>query len=321
MVNNVSLLNSLFTTEEQSAELFRPAHFTHLKHLAVFAVVVEAGSFTKAGARLGMGKSAVSRYVSELEEHVGVSLLRRTTRRLFLTDAGERFHAECARVAGAAVDAMASVETRSHLLGSLHIGATYAFGRYVVLPSLNTFMAQHPELSVELSLNDRFVDLVAHGIDLSFRVGSPGHAPSYVSRRIGQMRYRLYASPRFLEERGPIKTPTQAAKVPWLLTQLGPNPDRWVFKRGKRSWPVRPPSRFRSDSAEVLVHAGELGMGLVGLPDFMSAELEAGGADLQRVLPKHQIEPDIPIYAVYPRRRFISPRVAGFLEHLGAAPW
>lgn len=297
-------------------EQFRPAHFAQLKHLAVFALVVDSASFTKAAKRLGIAKSAVSRYVSELEEEVGVSLLRRTTRTLVLTGAGERFYSDCARFVEAAVDSFDSVEPDVHLLGSLHIGTTYAYGRHVVLPAIHTFLGLHPKLSIQMSLNDRFVDLVTHGIDLTFRVGSAGHAPSYISRKIASTRYKLFASSAFLKEHK-VTSLQALERAPWVLSSLGPNPDSWTFRKGpnaKKTHTLRVQSRLMTDSAEVGVHAAQLGMGIVGLPDFM-----CGGEitdTLEEILPDYQVEGDLGIYAVYPRRKFVSPRVSGFLAHL-----
>ncbi len=293
-------------------EQFRPAHFARLKHLAVFAIVVDAGSFTKAGQRLGLAKSAISRYVSELEEEVGVTLLRRTTRKLVLTEAGERFYVDCARFVEAATDSFDSIEPDAHLLGSLHIGATQAFGRHVILPAVEPFLKLHPRLSVQMSLNDRFVDLVAHGIDLSFRIGSPGQAPSYISRKIATTRFKLLASREFVR-RHDVSSLAKLERLLWVLSPLGPAPDKWTFRKGQSTWTLRVRTRLLTDSAEVAVHAAQLGMGLVGIPDFMR-----GGPDdgLVEVLPKYVAEPELPIYAVYPSRRFVSPRVSGFLAHL-----
>ncbi len=290
---------------------FRPAHFARLKHLAVFAVVVDSGSFTKAGKRLGLAKSAVSRYVRELEEEVGVELLARTTRTLVLTEPGERFYVDCVRFVEAATDSFDAIDPDTHLLGSLHLGATQAFGRHVLLPAVNTFLELHPRLSVQMSLHARLVDLVAQGIDLSFRIGSPGTAPSYVSRKIATTWFELYASPEFIAAHD-VSSPAALESVPWVLSPLGPNPDAWTFRKGTTTTTIKARTRLLTDSAEVAVHAGELGMGLVGLPDFMRPDTEA----LVEVLPSYRIEPELPVYAVYPRRRFISPRVSGFLAHL-----
>ena len=290
---------------------FQPAHFARLKHLAVFAVVVDAGSFTKAGQRLGIAKSAVSRYVRELEEEVGVELLARTTRKLVLTEPGERFYVDCARFVEAAADSFDAVEPDAHLLGSLHLGATQAFGRHVLLPAIDTFLQQHPRLSVQMSLDDRLVDLVAQGIDLSFRIGSPGTSPSYVARKIAVTRFELFASPAFAARHDLTRVKT-LERVLWVLSPLGPNPDVWTLRKGKRTTTVRTRSRLLTDSAEVAADAGERGMGIVGLPSFMRPRSDT----LVPVLSSWVIEPELPVFAVYPRRRFVSPRVRGFLDHL-----
>lgn len=292
-------------------EQFRPAHFARLKHLAVFAIVVDSGSFTKAGKRLGLAKSAVSRYVSELEEEVGVELLARTTRKLVLTEPGERFYVDCARFVEAATDSFDAVEPDAHLLGSLHLGTTQAFGRHVLLPAVKTFLELQPRLSVQMSLHDRHVDLVAQGIDLSFRIGSPGTSPSYISRKIATTRFELFASQAFVETHDVSSVPKLESLL-WVLSPLGPNPDTWTFLKGGSTSSIQARTRLLTDSAEVAVHAAELGMGLVGIPSFM----RPSGGTLVPVLPEYVVEPELSIYAVYPRRRFVSPRVIGFLTHL-----
>ncbi len=290
---------------------FRPAHFARLKHLAVFAIVVDAGSFTKAGKRLGLAKSAVSRYVSELEEEVGIQLLTRTTRTLVLTEPGERFYVDCARLVEAATDSFDAVEPDAHLLGSLRVGATQAFGRHVLLPAIKTFLDLHPKLSVQLSLDDRHVDLVTQGIDLSFRIGSPGTAPSYISRTLATMRFELFASREFVGAHD-VSTVEALESLPWILSPLGPTPETWTFRDGEKTSTLQAKTRLVTDSAEVAVHAAELGMGIVGIPNFMRSAC----AGLTPVLPALLVEPELSVLAVYPRRRFVSPRVRGFLAHL-----
>lgn len=304
----------LFSKGEQSTAKFRHAHFAQLKHMAVFAIVVDSGSFTKAGTRLGIAKSAVSRYVSELEERVGTSLLRRTTRRLHLTDAGERFFVECARLVEAAVDSVESIEPGSKLVGSMCIGATVAHGQCVVVPAVQSFLELHPELDIRLDLSDRFVDLVEHGIDLAVRVGSRGPTPHYISRKIGVTRYRLFATQKLLDAHPPIATPADAERMPWVLGHNGPNPTVWEFRKGETSTVIDVRARCTISSISARVSAAELGMGLIGVPDFMVTDDLA--ARFVELLADYQIEPEIPIYAVYPSGRFISPRVAAFVAHL-----
>lgn len=293
-------------------EHFRPQHFSRLKHLAVFAMVAEAGSFTATAKRLGIAKSAVSRYVSELEEHLGVLLLRRTTRRLVLTETGERVLADSARLLEAAVDSFDAVAADAPLQGTLNIGATYAFGSHVVLPASQSFLEQNPDLSIHMSLNDRFVDLATHGIDLTFRIGSPGDVPSYISRKIGSMRFELFASPTYVRAHD-LSTPLALERALWLLNPLKPAPDEWRLRRGDERCTIRVTSRLSSDSTEVAVEGARLGMGIVGIPSFMAP---TGDDQLVAVLPEYEVEPELSIYAVYPRRKFVSPRVSAFLSHL-----
>ena len=282
--------------------------------MAVFAVVVEAKSFTGASKRLGIAKSAVSRYVSELEEMVGVLLLRRTTRTLAMTESGERFFIECARLVGAAVDGMDAVEPNATLTGTMRVAATLGHGQYVVVPAIESFLKLHPEITIDLDLHDRFIDLVEHGIDLSLRVGSRGATPHYISTKIGEMQYRIFAARRFLNSHKPIKTPADAARLPWVLGQQGPSPTSWAFQKGKRRTEITVKPSITVSNIVARMDAAALGLGLVGLPDFMvDRKLPK---NLVETLVEYRVEPTIPIYGIYPSARFIPPRVSEFLAHL-----
>ncbi len=303
----------MVTPKEQLAARFRPAHFARLKHLAVFAMVVDSGSFTAAGRRLGIARSAISRYVSELEAHFGVSLLRRSTRSLSLTATGERLFFNCTRLVNAAVDSVDSIGPDAGLMGSITVAAPLGYGHNVLVPALRSFMGLHPELNIQLRLNDQFVDLVENGIDLGIRVGSRGTTPNYMSRKIGEMRYRLFAQRDFVERHGGIKTPEKAEELPWILGLDGPNPSAWDFSRaGKRSQ-INVMSQLGISDISARIKAASLGMGLVGALEFMVSDFTP---DFVEVLGEYKIEPKIPIYAVYPSTRFVSPRIAQFLTHL-----
>jgi LysR family transcriptional regulator for bpeEF and oprC len=218
-------------SEQQSTGRFRAAHFSHLRHLTLFALVVDSGSFTIAAQRLGIGKSSVSRQISELETYVGARLLNRSTRALSLTDSGRLIYQDCAQLVSAATDAFDKLDGDLPLEGTLRIASTVEHGQYVLPPIVATFLSRFPNIDVDLVLGDSFVDLVDRGIDLAVRVGSPGPSPHYISRKIAEMEYRLYGHRTLVDGAPYLRSPEDAAKLPWLLNSGSPERGRWTFEK------------------------------------------------------------------------------------------
>lgn len=291
----------------------RREHLAQLKRLAVFAVVVDAGSLTGAGKRLGLAKSAVSRYVRELEDELGAPLLLRTTRKLQLTEDGQRVFADCERLVESAVLATHRVQQAGEALrGTLHIASQQAFGQAVVLPALRSFMRAHPELDVRLSFGDQMVNLVDHAVDLTFRVGAVGETAAYIAKKVYTARYRLFASEAFVQRHGVPKTPDELEQLDWVLHGLGPQPDRWTLQRGSQTWNLTVPSRLQANDSAALVAAAQAGLGVVGVLDFEGGSDDLG---LVQLVPDCSVVPEIPVFALYPQRKFVPARVRAFLDH------
>lgn len=283
--------------------------------MAVFAAVVEAGSFSTAAERLGMVKSAVSRHVSLLEEHLGVRLLARTTRRLALTDAGQEFYRRCARMIAEADAAVSAVSgDRDRPMGTLRISASQQLGQVQVAPAVVAFRAEHPQLEVELLLEDAYVDLVADHIDVAVRVGALADS-SLVARKLADTEAVICASPDYLAARGEPKNHTQLAKHEWIVYTLARAPHRLVLTnpRGQRvTVRVRGPVRTNSGGAtHSLVRAGA---GLAVLPQFyVEDDLRSG--QLRAVLPSY-VMPTAAIYAVTLPSPVPEPRIRLFVDFL-----
>lgn len=301
-------------SEQQLTDRFRAAHFAHLRHLSIFALVVTCGSFTGAAQRLGTGKSSVSRHISELERYVGAKLLNRSTRALSLTEAGRLIYPDCARLLEAATEAFDKLDGDLPLAGTLRIAATVEHGQYVLPPIVAAFTAANPALDVDLVLGDAFIDLVDHGIDLAIRVGAPGPSPQNISRKIAELEYRLYANSAFLDEIGPLNTPQEAARHPWLLNAATRARATWTFEKDGAETEVEVPSRVVSNAFNARVELAKVSHNLIAIPDFVPDRFLSPG--LTRVLADHVIVPKYPIYAVYPDARFLSPKVAEFLALL-----
>ncbi|CAB3625584.1 LysR family transcriptional regulator [Achromobacter marplatensis] len=288
----------------------------NLNRLGMFVAVVEAGSFTAAADTLGTTKAVVSFNLKQLEQELGVALLTRSTRRLALTEAGEGFYAECARLlreADAAVDQARSGQAT--LAGSLRVTATVDYGNRIVAPALAAFARRHPALRVSYQASSAHADLIGDRLDLAIRVGTLADS-SYRATPIGQFKLLLVASPALLAEHGAPRTLEALAAMPWLANRPGRS-DHWRVTDGKgREHALRVAPVAHADTASALLAFAEAGCGVAALPDWLLEEPLARGV-LQRVLPTISLPPQ-PVYAVYPDTRHVSAKVRRFIDFLRA---
>jgi DNA-binding transcriptional LysR family regulator len=288
----------------------------NLNRLGMFVAVVEAGSFTAAADTLGTTKAVVSFNLKQLEQELGVALLTRSTRRLALTEAGEGFYAECARLlreADAAVDQARSGQAT--LAGSLRVTATVDYGNRIVAPALAAFARCHPALRVSYQASSTHADLIGDRLDLAIRVGTLADS-SYRATPIGQFKLLLVASPALLAEHGAPRTLEALAAMPWLANRPGRS-DHWRVTDGKgREHALRVAPVAHADTASALLAFAEAGCGVAALPDWLLEEPLARGV-LQRVLPTISLPPQ-PVYAVYPDTRHVSAKVRRFIDFLRA---
>ncbi len=287
-----------------------------LKRMAVLAAVVRHGSFAAAARQLRTSTSAVSQQVRALETDMGVTLLHRSTRKLSLTPAGERFHAGCAAMVAAAEQAQAQLaQLRDAPEGELRIAMTVGFGRRLG-PALSSLLAAHPGLRLHLQVEDGFTDLVAHRIDLAIRFGRLPDS-QWVAQRIGTLHSGLYASPAYLAQRGVPATPEALLAADWLTLQDGTDQPR---RLAGTELTVQP--RYTSNNQLTLQQLCEAGLGLAGLGDDDVAEAVAAGRLLR--LDTQFTLPDMPIWAMTPQRDAqpakVRHAIAALKAHLGSAP-
>lgn len=282
--------------------------------MATFAHVVEAQSFSGAAARLGISKSVVSGRVAWLEDRLGVRLLNRTTRKISLTDVGTGFFPACARLVA---DAEAATDLASNLgrdlWGTLRISAPIGFAHLGLTAAFKTFLELHPRVQIELSLDDRFVDVVHGGFDVVVRVARAdrAHGGSGVARRLRAEREVICASPAYLKRYGVPQTPQELVRHNCLRYSNLTAPQEWHFS-GHTSIPVT--GNFATGSGMMLRTAALEGMGVARLPGFLVAsDLKAGA--LVEVL-KDVPRPELVLYLVYAQRRNLPPRVRAFVEHV-----
>ena len=285
--------------------------------LATFAKVVEQGSFARAADRLSVSTSAVSRQVAELEAHLDVRLLNRTTRRLSLTEAGQAFYERCVQLLADLEETESSVRsTAVEPKGTLRVTCGVTFGERYLAPAIAEFAGLHPQVSFDVDLSDRVVDLVEEGFDLAIRIGPVGNQ-ALVSRRIGSTQFVCCASPAYLARHPAPVTPADLEQHACLGYTYAAVTSAWTFESldGTRHTPRIVP-RHRLNNGRMLAELAAAGLGIVLEPDFIVAP-EVRSGRLQRLLTDYQ-PPRSPIAAVYPSRRHLSAKVRSFVDFLAA---
>lgn len=280
----------------------------------VLVRVVQAGSFRAAATQLGIPKTSVSRKVAELEEYLGAQLLRRTTRKLALTDAGAAF-VEQAEGAIARIESAENAvsEQQREPRGRLRVTATVTIGQMLLAPVLAEFLDAYPAVEVTLHLTDRHVDLVGERFDVALRIG-PLADSSLVALRVASSGLKLYASPRYLEKHGTPLTPADLATHNCLLFARTGSPARgtWPLGKGKRVREVSVAGRLVADDWGVLREAAVRGVGIARLPAAHVREAVRKRA-LVSVLDGYA-PPDVPLHLVYFGGRHLPPRTRAFVE-------
>ncbi|WP_026869069.1 LysR family transcriptional regulator [Inquilinus limosus] len=284
--------------------------------MATFVRVAELGSLSAAARDLGLTQPAVSQQVAALEQRLGVRLLNRSTRRLALTEAGERYHAQTRRILEAVAEAEDSLtETPDALTGSLRVHAPAGLGQAHLAPILIGFQQRHPGLTVELIADDRYADLIGEGVDVAIRLGAL-IAPGLVARRLATLRRILVAAPDYVAAHGSPETPEELARHPHVRFSWVAAGEAVPLIGPQGALEVRVRSRFLANNAFVLIEAIRAGIGVGGaqLP-LVQALLDRG--ELVRVMRGYAYAP-LEMHAVYPSGRFVPRRVRAFVDHLVA---
>jgi DNA-binding transcriptional LysR family regulator len=286
-----------------------------IAEIAAFAAVAEQGSFTKAAAALGRDATVLSRRVQSLERRLGVRLFARTTRHVALTEAGAGFLARTQAIVSALHEAHeeASAHGGGEARGTLRLALPATFGRMWIAPFLPEFMSAHPQVRIDVSYSNRFVDLVAEGFDVAVRLGELADS-RLVAKRIAPRRRLLCAAPSFIDRHGAPERPEDLARLPCLaFTGLASHP-HWAFSnaRGERVT-VRVDGPLASDDAEALAYAAAQGLGIMLTTDWLVGRDLAAGA-LVPVLEEWMPEDEGAIYAVVPSLRLSPAKTRAFID-------
>lgn len=282
--------------------------------MRTFALVAAEGSFSRAAERLDMSPQLASKYVGRLEARLGVRLLNRTTRRLSLTEAGRAYFDRVRQVL-AEIDEMehAVGDLTGRARGTLRINAPMSFGQHHLTPAIVEYQDAQPEVDVELTLNDRFVDLVSEGFDVAIRIGRLEES-SLVARRLAPVRGAVCGAPDYLQRRGRPATPEELAEHDCLRYTYSADYSRWRFERDGREHSVRVKGSFASNNGDALRVAALAGKGLILQPTLIVGEDIRAGR-LEAVLGEYHTE-SLNIHAVYAHRQYLSAKVRSFVDFL-----
>ncbi len=291
--------------------------------MAIFARVVEAGSFAEAARRMATSRSAVSKAVAKLEKEFGARLLNRTTRYLSLTEIGAAVSEHCSRMVSEAEQAEKLVDSlTTEPRGLLRVSASVAFGTLHIAPALAVFLSRYPEIRIDMTITDRWIDLAEEGYDIAIRViGDP--PPNWVARKLAPVRRKLCATPGYFGQRGTPQSPADLVHHNCLDYTRSGEQGHWRFTgpEGEISIPVNGPLHVDDDEALSQAVLGGLGIGL--LPTFIiGRDLQSG--KLQAALSEY-IPVERHVYAMYLPTRHLPSKVRDFIDflvaHIGTDPY
>ena len=285
--------------------------------IQLFIRIVESGSFSKAAEELHITQPTATKHVAALEDRLGVRLLNRNTRGVSATEIGTLYYQKCKTIQREVEEAdnLASL-LQSRLGGTLRVSTSVAFGRRVLTPLVLAFMQEHAEISIDLSFDDRYVNLVEQGVDVALRMGRLADS-SLGSRYLGVNPWLAAASPDYLARRGEPSTPADLARHACLVYSSVQGDDRWQFSDALgASISVQVQGPLRSNNLSAVLAAARAGQGVAVLPWYVAREAVAEGS-MRPLLPGFML-PAQELHAVYPSPKMLPSKVATFIAFLQA---
>jgi len=284
-------------------------------NMDTFIRVVEAGSISGAANRLGVAKSAVSRRLKELEEHLGAELFHRTTRRMNLTETGRSFYQQAVRILEDVIEAeLSASQAHGDLQGSLKVALPLSFGLMHLGPAINEFMQQHPQIEFDLDFNDREVDLMQEGFDLAIRIANLPDS-SLIARKLAPIQPVMCASPEYLQRMGTPQSPEELINHQCLVYNLLRDYEHWhLLDAENKPIKIKIRPHLKASNGGFLTDVAVSGQGIIYVPSFIvHKEIERG--ELKPILTDYK-GPQTAAYAIYPQTRHLSQRVRAFVDFL-----
>ncbi|MGL4579188.1 MAG: LysR substrate-binding domain-containing protein [Shewanella xiamenensis] len=286
----------------------------HFSALPIFVTVVECGSFSAAGQKLGLSKSAISKRITQLEQHLGIQLLQRTTRSLSLTDAGARYFEyirPAVQLTQEGLDAISELQQTPR--GNLRISVPMVFGRRYIAPLIAEFLRRYPDIQLQMQMDDKTTDLIAGGFDLAIRIGELPDS-SLIARKIAPCLSVICASPAYLAQHGLPMTPSALTQHNCLFYSYFQDGVEWSFHGPDGVQRVQPKGNYQVNNSDAIQQACLDGLGIANLPRFIvEPDLQAG--HLQALLTDYPL-PEHGIYAVYPQRKYLPTKVTVLIKFL-----
>jgi DNA-binding transcriptional LysR family regulator len=285
-----------------------------LARIRAFVQVFDSGGFSAAARQHGRSKALLSKYVTDLEDYLGVRLMNRTTRKLSLTEAGEAYYREASQLLQQLDDLDATISDQTTApRGLLRVSAPRNFGETTLAPAIFAFLADHPTVTLDLRLEDRYVDLVEEGIDVALRISTMTDS-SLIARKIADMRLQLVGSPELIKSRGMPKAPEDLRSLPCIVDINLQTQSNWRFIENGKTVSVHVTGPVRVNSPLAARDAALAGLGYASLPSYLSEQMVEDGrlvSVLQDYLPTGQT-----LQAVYPHRRHLAGKVRALIDHL-----
>ena len=283
-----------------------------IEAMQTFVTVADLQGFAPAARKLGLSPPAVTRLIASLEERLGTRLLQRTTRKVALTDAGARYLERARRILADIEEAELAAESeRTRPTGRLVVSAPVGFGRLHVSPVMSAYLKRYPDVSGELRLEDRVVNLVEDGVDLAVRIGQLPDS-SLVARQVGDMRRIVVASPAYLKAHGEPKTPEAISAHQIIQFGVSALTADWRFARDGEELRINIAPRFTSNVADAAIQHAIEGGGLTRVLAYQAADAIRRGR-LKVVLERFEL-PALPVQIVYPTSRLLSAKVRAFID-------
>ncbi|HVW93046.1 MAG TPA: LysR family transcriptional regulator [Devosia sp.] len=287
-----------------------------LARIRAFVQVFDAGGFSSAARQYGRSKALLSKYVTDLEDYLGVRLMNRTTRKLSLTEAGEAYYREASQLLQQLDDLDASISDQTSApRGLVRVSAPRNFGERTLAPAIFEFLKTYPDVSIDLRLEDRYVDLVDEGIDLALRISTMTDS-SLIARKIADMRLVIVGAPALVARVGKPKTPDSLRGLPCIVDTNLQGQANWRFVEDGKTVSVHVSGPVRVNSPLASLQAATMGLGFAAIPSYLADPAIDSGelvSVLEAFVPDGQT-----LQAVYPHRRHLAGKVRALIDHLVA---